>query len=215
MQSLGAETQPRAVVRIGEEEKSYGEGVVAGLDQVTQGREPACALGHLLTCRVGEMLGMQPHWWKRLVVRGLRLRDLVFMMREHQVNAPGVDVERVAEISLAHRGALDMPAWPAAAEGRVPRSTHLLITRLRLLPESEVAHRLLVVFVSRHARARLETGAIEVRQGAVGRKACDTEVPVAVGDVRVAGLEEGLDHRAHIGNVLGRTRIMLGPLRPK
>ena len=49
-----------------------------------------------------------------------RLGDLVFVVREDQVEAAGMDVEDLPEIALAHRGALDVPAGAAAAPGRVP-----------------------------------------------------------------------------------------------
>ena len=45
------------------------------------------------------------------------LRHLVLMVREDQVAAAAVDVERLAEIAPRHRAALDVPAWPAAPQG--------------------------------------------------------------------------------------------------
>src|SRR5207237_4872892 len=100
-----------------------------------------------------------------------------------EVDPAGVDVQRVAEVALAHRRALDVPAWAAAPERRIPRGSELLIPGLRLLPEREIAHRLLFVLVGRHPRAGLQPGAVEVRQLPVLRKAVDPEVHVAVGDV--------------------------------
>ncbi len=62
-----------------------------------------------------------------LVLPGVRaaLGDLVLMMREDQVHAAGVDVEHVGAPTSAdqlerHGRALEVPAGPAPAEGRVP-----------------------------------------------------------------------------------------------
>src|SRR5450759_5859710 len=139
-------------------------------------------------------------------------------MGKHQVDASGMDVERLAEVTLAHRRAFDVPAWPAAAERRIPGRAELLVWRQRPLPESKVADRFLVVLVLsnaggrasplRHASTRLETAAVEVRQSPVRRKACDPKVDVAVGDVRVLVLDELGDHLDHLGDMLGRAGIV-------
>src|SRR5450759_1415011 len=94
---------------------------------------------------------MEPEARELLVVGGLRLCDLVFVMREHQVDAAGMDVERLAQVALAHRRALDVPARPAAAKRCLPGRAELLVLRLRFLPECEVADRLLVVLVLSNA----------------------------------------------------------------
>src|SRR5438445_6451840 len=107
------------------------------------------------------------------------------MMRKHQVDTTRVDVEGVAKVALAHRRALDVPARPALSERRVPRGPDLLVTRLRLLPQREVADRLLVVLVSGHAGTGAKPLPVEVRQLAVVRKAGDAEIHVAVRGVRV------------------------------
>ena len=63
---------------------------------------------------------MQPYAGEFLVVCRFGLGDLVFVMRKCEVDTAGVDVERVAQVALAHGGALDVPARSAATEGRVP-----------------------------------------------------------------------------------------------
>ena len=104
---------------------------------------------------------------------------------------PAMDVERVAEVPLAHRGAFDVPARPAAPERSIPRRAEAFVARLRLLPQRKVAHRLLVIFVRRHASTGFEPGAIEMREGAIRRKARDPEIDVPVGDIRVLVLDQG------------------------
>src|SRR5215472_5182791 len=114
------------------------------------------------------------------MVRRLRLRDLVLVMRKHQVDAAGMNVQRVPEISLAHRRALDVPARPAAPKRCVPGSTDLLITPMRVLPQGEVADRLFVVLVGGNPRTCAQTGAVQARELAVTREARDAEVHIAV-----------------------------------
>ncbi len=48
------------------------------------------------------------------------LRDFVFVMREDEVDATGVDVERRAEVLDRHHGTLDVPARAAWTDRRVP-----------------------------------------------------------------------------------------------
>src|SRR5205823_235885 len=72
------------------------------------------------------------------------LRDLVFVMREDQVDAAGMNVERLGAATLPdllerHRGALEVPSRPAPPERRVPRRADLLVRRLGLLPQREIA----------------------------------------------------------------------------
>ncbi len=47
--------------------------------------------------------------------RSLRLRDLVLVVGEFQVDPAGVDVEALAEVLEAHGRALDVPAGEAVA----------------------------------------------------------------------------------------------------
>src|SRR5882762_11467214 len=68
------------------------------------------------------------------------LRDLVFVVREDQVDAAGVNVERLGAAALPdllerHGGALEVPSRPAPPKRRVPRGADLLVRRLGLLPQ--------------------------------------------------------------------------------
>ena len=72
----------------------------------------------------------------RLGVAAFALGDFVFVVREHEVEAAAVDVERFAEQLLAHGRAFDVPAGPAVAPGAVPRR----LARLGRFPEGEVGH---------------------------------------------------------------------------
>ena len=143
---------------------------------------------------------------------GARLRHLVLMVGEAQIQTAAVDVELVAQIAVAHRRAFQMPAGAAHAERRRPACGRR-VGRLRALPQREVARVVLVgrgvggvdriVFVVArviHARTHavghgggLITGSgaghglLLVGQLAVPRPAGHVEVHVAG---RVAGLIE-------------------------
>ena len=103
-----------------DQEETDRERIVSGLGQVAKGREAARALRHLLPRRIEKVLRVKPEPREGLVIRGLRLRDLVLVVREHEVNAAGVDVERLAQVALAHRRAFDVPSRPARAEWCIP-----------------------------------------------------------------------------------------------
>ena len=52
--------------------------------------------------------------------RSRGLRELVLVVREAEVEAAAVDVEGAAEVALAHRRALDVPAGATGAPRRAP-----------------------------------------------------------------------------------------------
>ena len=66
------------------------------------------------------MLEVNPVANKLFSGRAFALRDLIFVMRENEIDAAGVNVECLAEILHRHRRAFDMPARTAATDGRIP-----------------------------------------------------------------------------------------------
>ena len=74
---------------------------------------------------------------------GLGLRDLVLVVREDEVHAAGVDVERLAQVPHAHGRAFDVPAGPSRPDGGVPGR----LAGLGALPQREVADVVLAVLV--------------------------------------------------------------------
>ena len=142
---------------------------------------------------------------------GERLRRLVLVVGEDQVVAAAVDLERRAEHRLRHRGALDVPARPAAAPRRVPRR---VLHRLGRLPEREVERVLL-------ARGALEPLAlvhvldVAVRERAVLGQRAHAEVDVALGLVGVAALDQRLDQRDDLRHHLRRLGLEVGPPEPE
>src|SRR5262249_460831 len=145
---------------------------------------------------------VDPAAGERFPGRRLGLRDLALVVREDQVLAATVDVERRAEIFHRHRRALDVPAGTPFA----PRSGPRRLARLGRLPEREVA-RIALALVD------LDTGPgeqlVEVLPGqtTVGRKSRDLEIDVTVDDVGDAGADELLDEPDHLADVVGRLRL--------
>ena len=77
---------------------------------------------------------------RELVAESFRLRDLVLVMREDEVEPAAVDLEHRPEHVLRHDGAFDVPAGPPASPGRLPPR---VLAGLVRLPEREVARILL------------------------------------------------------------------------
>ena len=162
-----------------------------------------------LDCRCG---AVQPGLDERLAGRRLALGDLVLVVREDQVDAAGVDVERWPEVGHAHRGALDVPAGPPLADGRRPRR----LTGLRPLPQREVADVVLGVLVGLDAFADAKLLGVQPRQPAVCRPRGDAEEDRAVvGPVGVPALEQRPDEGDHLVDVLGGARQDVRPGHPQ
>ena len=126
------------------------------------------------------------------------LRNLVLVVREHEVFAAGVQVERFAEVLHGHGGALDVPAGAAGAERRLPGC----LAGLGGLPKSEITGGVLLVLVEVDAGAVFHAVQVFLRELAVAGEASDAEVPATVlgfvGDV-LGG--EALDERDHAVDV--------------
>ena len=132
-----------------EERVAHGHRRVALGDQVAERVVVALALAHRRAVDQ-QVLAVIPVAGEGRPVAALALGDLVFVVREEQVDAAGVQVDRVTEVRLDHRAALDVPAGTAL--GRALRAGPLdvaVLLGLVGLPEREVAHVVLVVGVER------------------------------------------------------------------
>ncbi len=92
---------------------------------------------------------MHPVPRKGLAGQRLALRDLVLVVRKHQILAARVQIEGLAQILHRHRRALDVPA-------RTPRPNlglPALLALFRSLPQRKVAGVVLLVFVGIRAPA--------------------------------------------------------------
>ena len=63
-----------------------------------------------------QVCAVQPGANEALPCGRLRLRDLIFVMWEDEINAAGVQVKAFAEITHAHRRALQVPTWSPCAD---------------------------------------------------------------------------------------------------
>ena len=144
---------------------------------------------------------MKPGADERPPGRGLALGDLVLVVGEDEVHAPGVDVERGPEVGHAHRGALDVPAGPSRADGRVPGR----LAGLGALPQREVPDIVLAVLVRLDPLPHPHGVRVQARQPPVGRPRGDPEEdrPV-VGPVGVPLLEQRTDELGDLRDVLRR-----------
>ena len=135
------------------------------LDHVGDGEDVAERLRHLLVLDQ-QVLEVHPEARELLAGGALALRDLVLVVREDQVDAAGVDVDRrSAEQPQRHRRALDVPARAARADAGIPGR----LARLGRLPQHEVAGVFLLVLVGVDAGAALDAGVVEPGQPPVAR----------------------------------------------
>src|ERR1700712_3898594 len=80
------------------------------VEQLPDGDEVADALRHLVALDLQEAV-VHPDVSHPAFAEGAAgLRQLVLVMREHQINAAAMDIEVLAEMLPRHRRALDVPA---------------------------------------------------------------------------------------------------------
>ena len=94
MHRIGGEVELGAIVGR-QPQVAEGERLVAEVGKLGNADDVARALRHLGVVH-GEELAMHPHADDRMAERSLRLRDLVLVVRELEVDPPGVDVEPLA-----------------------------------------------------------------------------------------------------------------------
>src|SRR5439155_13532981 len=90
------------------------------------------------------MFKVQPVADELLAGRAFALGDFVFVMRENQIDAADVKIERLAQVLHRHRRALDMPAGTTASDRSIPGGLFWFVRRF---PQSKVARVFLLVLV--------------------------------------------------------------------
>src|SRR5688572_5440773 len=116
-------------------------------------------------------------------------------MREDEVAAPAVHVERLPEVACGHGGALDVPAGSPVAPRAGPRG----LARLGALPEREVVA---VLLAGIDLLAGLHVLEPAMRELAVLGKTANAEVDAAARDgVGEAALHQAADQREHVVDV--------------
>src|SRR5581483_4104916 len=137
-----------------------------------------------------------------------RLRDLVLVVRENEVEPAAVDLEDRAEELLRHRRALDVPARPAGPPRRLPERVLALLVRL---PEREVARILLQLALLLLLGRIPRRGFVEATgERAVVRVAADAEVDVAARGIGEVALDQVADQRDDLLDRLARLRLVVG-----
>ena len=79
-------------------------------EQFSNSDEVAQRLRHLLAFHLQESVVHPNIRHQRRVEGAARLRNLVLMVRKHEIDAAAVNVESLAQVLPAHRRALDVPA---------------------------------------------------------------------------------------------------------
>ena len=189
------------------QQKSNRGGLVPAREKIAQRIEVAERFRHLLAFD-NQMLGVQPGAHELLAGGGFALRDFVFVVRKGEIDAAGVNIERVAQILHGHRGALDVPAGASRPDPRLPE----MLAGFRRLPQREIARVVLFVLIHVHARAGLHPGHIDLGKSSVRRKFRDAEIDRAFALVRETLFLQLLDQRDHVFDVIGRADQLFGHL---
>ena len=136
-----------------------------------------------------------------------RLGQFVLVMRKHQVETAAVNVDRIAEDLLRHRGTFDVPARPARSPRAVPRR----LAGLGALPQGEVGGMMLAA-VSLRARPGQHLGQAAAAQLAVVLVLRAVEVDVTVERIGVALPDQRADDLLHLLDVLRRIGSVIDPI---
>ena len=166
-------------------------------------------LGHLPAIDE-EVRDVEPVRGEVAATGALALGDFVFVVRENQIDAAGVEVERLAEVFLDHRRTFEMPARAAFAPRRGPEIVAIL--GLAAFPEDEVREVVFFVFVRAGSGvlgfADVELALVEAGQAAVAGKGGDFEIHrTVVRSIGVALFHQRLDHRDLLRDVLDGARL--------
>src|SRR3989442_4635218 len=146
----------RVAVVCAEEPETQRVGVVT-LHQLADEQRVDERLGHLLGAQIHEPV-VDPVVRERLSGRRLQLCDLALVVREDQILAPTMHVERRAEIFHRHGRALDVPAGASVT----PRTRPRRLARLGRRPQGDIA---LVTFALVHFDAGAGEQLVEVLAG--------------------------------------------------
>ena len=116
-----------------------------------------------------------------------------------------MNIDGVSEQGFRHRRAFDVPAGSATAPGRVPAG--LLVAGG--LPQHEIAS----VFLVRrhfHTRPRQHLAPIALGQHSIIVIGTDVEQNMSFGCVGMSAIDQALDHRNDLRQMLGDSRLVVG-----
>ena len=177
--TLPRKAQLLTIVRRHEHVSERGPTIPA-VEHVADAEHLAARLRHLATLVEQEVLDVHPDASELDARCPFGLGNLVFVVREDQVDTAGVNIDwRITEKPKRHRRALDVPAWAAGTHPEIPRR---LFGR-RGLPENEVTGIVLLVLVGIDPRPRLDAVVVQASELAVVRLGVDLEVDRAIAAV--------------------------------
>ena len=168
------------------------------------GKEIAQRLAHLFVVNIKETI-VHPIFGEFYAIGCLTLCDLIFMMREDQIFATGMDIDLIAQIMLCHNRALDMPARTSVAPWRLP----VWLTILFWFPEHKV--KVIFLFVSDYLDASVsgfQIVQIFMRKFAIVSKLACAVIYGSIGyHIGIAFFDQGRDHLDHTPDLLGCQRM--------
>ena len=135
-------------------------------------------------------------------MRAFALRNFVFVVRELQVHAAGMDVQGFTEVGADHGRAFDMPARATAAPGRIPAGQ----VASGGFPQDEIT-RVTLVGCDFHASACQHFFRITARELAVVLERVDREQGMAFGRIGMAVVDQALDHGDDLRDMCGGLRF--------
>ena len=203
LQALPRKVERRAIARLQHQQAQGGSGVL--LEHLGQRKEVAERLGHLLAVDQ-QHARVHPGVGEALVPGAGGLGALILVMREGQVGAAAVDIDRGAQVAVNHGGALGVPTRTALA----PRARPAGLAGLGGLPQGKV-ERVVLVLVLLDARAHHQVVDVTTRDLTVIGIAAHGKVHVAViGSIGMALLDKRLDHGDHGADLLGGAGAHIG-----
>ena len=173
--------------------------------QIMHTLDIAHRLGHLGAAEIEHAVVQPPACERCAAVRALALRHFVFVMRELQVNAAGMDVDGGPQMRRRHRRAFDMPTRAATAPRRVPAGQIVAGG----FPQHEITG---VAFVGSHvdASAGQHVVGIAARELAVASETTHCKQHVMFGGVGVAIGNQAFDHRNDLADMPCGFRLDIG-----
>src|ERR1700733_15740546 len=142
---------------------------------------------------------MQPELHEGLAGGGFAFGDFVFVMREGEVYAAGVNVTSFAEILHGHGGTFDVPAGTAWANAGLPE----MLPGFGSFPEGEIAGVVFFVAIVIHAGAGVNSAEINFGELAVIRKFGDAVVDGTFAGIGEAFFLQAGNERDHVFDVVG------------
>ena len=199
VEALEAEVERRAVVGLKHKDANGARGIL--VEHLLERVEVAQALGHLLALHA-QHARVHPGPGELIVPSAPGLGGLVLVVREDEVLAAAVDVDRGAQVVVDHRAAFGVPARAAVAPGRGPGG----LAGFGGFPEGEV-ERVALVGVLLHTGAHAQLVHVAAREHAVAVVGAHGEIDIArVDHIGMALVDQDLDHLLHGVDLAGGAR---------